>query len=60
MAREMMDAFGRVLLARLNLSDVAEAKRSIDKLSDEQKIDLLDELIEQTVNYVPTPPDSDL
>ncbi len=55
MSKRMIDAIDRVLTARLNIVNVDQAETAISELIDEQKIDLLDELIEATINYLEGP-----
>lgn len=51
MSRFMMNAIDRVLIQELGTSELDDIGSGIDKLDDEKKIDLLDKLIEATMNY---------
>jgi hypothetical protein len=57
MSIEMMNEFTRVLLSRLNVPNLGDAKRRIGQLGEDEKIDLLEQLIEATINYHHHPDD---
>jgi hypothetical protein len=59
MPNNMMTEFNRVLLKVLKVGELGQQVHAIDRLNDEQKIDLLDELIEATVTYKPHHDQSD-
>lgn len=51
MSKLMMQSIEQVLLRRLNIKSIDDAEHEIYQLDDEQKIDLLDALIEATMTY---------
>lgn len=51
MSRLMMDAIDRVLTQSINTNDLNEVQIGIARLDDDKKVDLLDKLIEATMNY---------